>query len=36
VSIEVELYKRIRYLHEHEGKSQREIARILGVSRNTV
>lgn len=36
MSIEVDLYKRIRYLHEHEGKSQREIARVLGVSRNTV
>lgn len=36
VSIEVEIYERIRYLHVHEGKSQREIARILGVSRNTV
>lgn len=36
MSIEVELYKKIRYLHEHEGKSQREIARLLGVSRNTV
>jgi transposase len=36
VSIEVELYEKIRYLHEHEGKSQRAISRILGVSRNTV
>lgn len=36
MSIEVELYEKIRYLHEQEGKSQREIARILEVSRNTV
>lgn len=32
----MEIYERIRYLHEHEGKSQREIAKILGISRNTV
>jgi transposase len=36
MSIEVDLYERIRYLHEQEGKSQREIARILRISRNTV
>ena len=36
MSIEVELYEKIRYLHEQEGKSQRAIARILRVSRNTV
>lgn len=36
MSIEVDIYERIRYLHEHESKSQREIAKILGVSRNTV
>lgn len=36
MSIEVEIYEKIRYLHVHEGKSQREIARILGISRNTV
>ncbi|RNC62904.1 MAG: hypothetical protein AWM53_01830 [Candidatus Dichloromethanomonas elyunquensis] len=36
MSIEVELYEKIRYLHEQEGKSQREISKILGVSRNTV
>ncbi len=36
MSIEVELYERIRYLYEHEGKSQRAIAKILRVSRNTV
>jgi len=34
--IEVDIYERIRHLHEHEGRSQREIARILGISRNTV
>ncbi len=36
MSIEVDIYEKIRYLHEHEGHSQRQIARILGVSRNTV
>ena len=36
MSIEVELYEKIRYLHEHEGRSQRAISKILGVSRNTV
>ncbi len=34
--IEVDIYEKIRYLHEQEGHSQRAIARILGVSRNTV
>ncbi len=34
--IEVDIYEKIRYLHEHEGQSQRAISRILGVSRNTV
>lgn len=34
--IEVETYKQIRCLHEQEGKSQREIARTLGISRTTV
>lgn len=34
--IEVEIYKQIRYLHEQEGRSQREIARTLGISRKTV
>jgi len=36
VAIEVDIYEKIRYLHEHEGLSQRRIATILGVSRNTV
>lgn len=36
MAIEVDIYEKIRYLHEHEGHSQRAIARILGVSRNTV
>jgi transposase len=36
VSIEVEIYEKIRYLHEHEGMSQRGIAKALGISRNTV
>ena len=36
MSIEVELYEKIRYLHVHEGKSQRAISKILGLSRNTV
>jgi len=36
VPIEVELYEKIRHLHEHEGKSQRAISKMLGVSRNTV
>lgn len=34
--IEVDTYEKIRYLHEHEGHSQRAISRILGISRNTV
>jgi len=34
--IEVDIYEKIRYHNVHEGKSQREIARILGVSRTTV
>lgn len=32
----MDIYERIRYLHEHEGLSQRKIATLLGVSRNTV
>lgn len=32
----MEIYEKIRHLHEHEGKSQRSIAKILGISRNTV
>ena len=34
--IEVDIYENIRYLHEQEGHSQRAIAKMLGVSRNTV
>ena len=34
--IEVDTYEQIRRLHEQEGKSQREIARTLGISRTTV
>ncbi len=34
--IDVDLYEKIRRLYEHEGKSQRAIARALGISRNTV
>ncbi|MTI85372.1 MAG: IS21 family transposase [Firmicutes bacterium] len=36
MSIEVDTYEEIRHLYEHEGKSQRAISKILGVSRNTV
>jgi transposase len=36
LSIEVDIYEKIRYLYEHEGKSQRTISKLLGVSRNTV
>ena len=36
MAIEVEIYEKIRHLHEHENKSQRSIAKILGISRNTV
>jgi transposase len=36
VTIEVDLYQKIRHLHEHEKMSQRAIAKMLGVSRNTV
>ncbi|MDA8441990.1 MAG: IS21 family transposase [Peptococcaceae bacterium] len=36
MSIEVDIYEKIRYLHEHEGKSQRAISTLLGISRNTV
>lgn len=32
----VSSYEKIRYLYEHEKQSQRAIAKILGVSRNTV
>ena len=34
--IEVDIYQKIRHLYEHVGKSQRAIANILGISRNTV
>lgn len=34
--IEVEMYEKIRHYHVHENKSQREIARLLGISRTTV
>ncbi len=36
MTIEVDLYQKIRHLHEHEKMSQRAIAKMLGVSRNTV
>ena len=36
MTIEVDLYQKIRHLHEHENMSQRAIAKLLGVSRNTV
>lgn len=36
MAIEVDIYERIRYLYEREKQSQRAIAKILGVSRNTV
>ncbi len=36
MAIEVDIYEQIRQLHEHGGHSQRAIARMLGVSRNTV
>lgn len=36
MAIEVDIYEKIRYYHEQEGKSQRAIAKILGISRNTV
>lgn len=34
--VDVELYGQIRKMHTHENISQREIARRLGISRNTV
>lgn len=34
--IEVDLYEKIRHLHVHDKKSQREIAKLLGISRTTV
>lgn len=36
VLIEVEIYEQIRHLYEHEGMSQRAIAKKLNISRNTV
>lgn len=36
MSIGIDIYEHIRYLHEHEGLSQREIAKTIGISRNTV
>jgi len=36
VIVDVELYGQIRKMHTHENISQREIARRLGISRNTV
>ena len=36
MAIEVEVYEKIRYLHEQDGMSQRGIAKQLGISRNTV
>jgi transposase len=36
MAIDMEIYEKIRYMHEREGMSQRAIARTLGVSRNTV
>lgn len=34
--IEVDIYQKIRHLYEHEGQSQKAIAKTLGISRNTV
>jgi len=36
MTIEVDIYEKIRYYHVHEGLSQRAIAQILGISRTTV
>ncbi|MBS3976251.1 MAG: helix-turn-helix domain-containing protein [Syntrophomonadaceae bacterium] len=36
MSIEVELYEKIRQFYEHDGMSQRAIAKKLNISRNTV
>lgn len=36
MAIEVDIYERIRHLHERENMSQRSIAKLLGISRNTV
>jgi len=34
--IEVDIYEKIRHMHEYDGCSQRKIAKTLGISRNTV
>ncbi|MFW0861176.1 MAG: hypothetical protein AAGT88_03620 [Dethiobacter sp.] len=36
MALEVDIFDKIRYLYEHEGQSQRAIAKMLRVSRNTV
>jgi len=36
MAIEVEIYEIIRHLHRHKDLTQRSIAKILGISRNTV
>ena len=36
MAIQLEKYEKIRYLYEQEGMSQRNIARQLSISRNTV
>lgn len=32
----MEIYEKIRYYHEHTELSQRNVAKMLGISRNTV
>ena len=34
MAIEVEMYEKIRHLHEHENMSQRSIMKIFGISRS--
>ena len=36
MAIAMEIYEKIRYYREHTDYSQRNVAKILGVSRNTV
>ena len=36
MAIAMEIYEKIRYYREHTDNSQRNVAKILGVSRNTV
>ena len=36
VAIAMEIYEKIRYYHEHTELSQRNVAKMLGISRNTV